>query len=442
MAFSADYLRQKLSSLPTKVKRYLVGFSGGLDSHVLLQTLSELQLGYGITAIHINHSINDQSDQWQAHCAKIAGDLNVEFHAEIVDANPPKSESPEAWARLKRYEVFSGFMQEGDFLLLAHHQDDQIETFFLQLLRGSGPLGLSAMQPFSPFSEGWIARPLLDIPRDTLEVFAKKNQLQWIEDPSNQEIAYDRNFLRHEILPMIKSRWPGCKTSLTRSISLQSEASDLLLEMAEEDLKSICTGENTHVLPISNLQQNSDVRMRNILRLWIRRAGFSLPSYKKLEQIVDSVIFAAEDRSPCVGWDGVEVRRYQNHLMIMTPVINFDPEISFSWDLNEPMILPSGITLMARKTTDKGVKIDADVVDIHFRQGGEVLKLAGEKHSITLKKYLQEKGIPPWLRNQIPLIYSKDRLVAVSDLCIMQEFVARSEEGWIISSSAENNNPI
>ncbi|MFK8068129.1 MAG: tRNA lysidine(34) synthetase TilS [Gammaproteobacteria bacterium] len=438
MAFSTNYLRRKLPSLPTKVNRYLVGFSGGLDSHVLLHCLNELQLDGGVTAIHVNHSINDKSEQWQSHCEEVAKDLNVAFLTETVDANPPQGESPEAWARLKRYEVFSKFMREGDLLLLAHHQDDQIETFFLQLLRGSGPLGLSAMQPLTPFSEGWIARPLLEVSRIALEVFAQENQLQWIDDPSNQEIIHDRNFLRHEILPMINKRWPGYKTSLSRSILLQSESSNLLLEMAEEDLKSIYINENTNDLSISNLRQIDDPRMRNLLRLWIRKAGFSLPSHKKLEQIVDSVIFAADDRSPCVDWNGAEVRRYLNRLMIMTPVIVFDREICLAWDLNMPMLLPSGKTLTATKTNDRGIKINTDVVDIRFRQGGEVLKLQSKKHSITLKKYLQEQKVLPWLRNQIPLIYVDDQLIAVSDLCTMDGFVASSdEEGWAITLSDE-----
>ena len=350
MILLVDYLHQQLNLLP-EAKRYLVGFSGGLDSYVLLKLLTQLDIEIPVVAIHINHSIQEQADQWQDHCESIARGLKIEFLGAKVDANPPAGESPEAWARKKRYATFSNLMQQGDILLLAHHQDDQIETFFLQLFRGSGPHGLASMPKITGFSGGWLARPLLELDRQDLEHFAQQNNLQWIEDPSNQDESYDRNHLRHTILPLVRERWPGCANSLSRSISLQSDACVLLDACALEDMDLVCCNEQSN-LSVSKLLQLSDTRNRNLLRFWIKEAGFPLPSQQKLRQIIDTVLRAADDRSPCVEWPGVEIRRYQDQLMIMLPQTQQDPAAAYQWDLRQPMQLATG-SLRAKKSLVK-----------------------------------------------------------------------------------------
>lgn len=438
MIFSLEHLQQQLSLLPiARPRRYLVGFSGGLDSHVLLSALIQLDLDVPIIAVHINHSIHAQSDQWQRHCEKVAEDLGIDFLTRKVDANPPVGESPEAWAREKRYAAFSLVIEEGDLLLLAQHQDDQIETFFLQLLRGSGPHGLAAMPMSTNFSNGCLARPLLEVKRQELELYAQEQKLSWIEDPSNEDHRYDRNYLRHEIIPLISKRWPGYASSLSRSISLQLDACKLLNDSAVNDLNSVRC-ENSLNLSVKNLRKLSDTNLRNLLRYWVNDMGFALPSSKKLKQIINTVLTAAEDRSPCVEWPGVEIRRYRDQLMIMSPKVQHDPAVSYQWDLEHPLELCSGrLTtgfLSVKKSMGKGFYINTDFVDVRFRQGGEALKPAGYTHTITLKKFLQEQGVPPWLRDQIPLIYSENELVAVSDLCIVDQFVVGENcEGMVVS---------
>ena len=426
-----DYLQQRLDVLP-EAQRYLVGFSGGLDSHTLLHSLVSLNLDATIVAVHINHSIQKQSDQWQVHCASVARDLKVDFLAIKVDGNPPAGESPEAWARLKRYDAFSSAVEEGDILLLAQHRDDQIETFFLQLLRGSGSHGLAAMPAEIRFDNGWMARPFLDVTRQDLELYANDNGLQWIEDPSNQDYRYDRNYLRHEVIPLIRKRWPGYGTSLSRSISLQADACRLLDESAADDLVRV-RGEDLSHLLIPKLLELDDARIRNLLRYWIKETGYQLPSFQKLRQIIDTVLSVAEDRSPCVEWIGVEVRRYRDQLIISPPQVQHDFTVLYRWDLEKKLELPVGI-LSAKKTPGNGFIVDSNVVEIRFRQGGEVFKPAGKKHTTTLKKYFQEKGIPPWIRDRTPLIYCDDQLVSVSDLCIVDQFTAQeNSEGWLVS---------
>jgi len=277
-----------------------------------------------------------------------------------------------------------------------------------------------------------LARPLLEVKRRDLELYAQEHHLQWIDDPSNDDYCYDRNYLRHEIMPLIRKRWPGSAGSLSRSISLQFDASELLNDSAVNDLKSVRC-ENSSSLSIQKLRELSNINLRNLLRYWIGDMGFALPSSQKLRQIIDTVLTAADDRSPCVDWPGVEVRRYRDQLVIMFPQLKQDLSVNYQWDLKQTLKLSSG-TLSAKKIMGKGFCVDSDLVDVRFRQGGEMLKLAGHKHTITLKKYLQEQGIPPWLRDQIPLIYHDNQLIAVSDHCLVDQFAAKeSSEGWTIS---------
>ncbi len=438
MVFSLEYLQRQLALLP-EAKRYLVGYSGGLDSQVLLTAMTQLvDLTAPIVAVHINHSINSDSDRWQEYCAEVADDLKINFLTKKIDANPPTGKSPEAWARKKRYAAFSSLMKEGDILLLAQHQNDQIETFFLQLLRGAGPHGLASMPMRANFSVGLLVRPLLEVKRQDLECYAQENQLQWIEDPSNQDYCYDRNYLRHEIMPLINKRWPGYTGSISRSVALQSDACVLLNSMASDDLDSVRC-ENSSSLSVQKLRELNDITIRNLLRYWVVNTGFTLPSSQQLRQLIDTVLNAADDRSPCVNWADVEVRRYRDQLMIMSHQVQQDPDISFQWSLKKPLKLSIGI-LSAKKIMGKGFLIDSDSVDIRFRQGGEELKIGGHSHTITLKKFFQEQGVPPWVRGRIPLIYSDQKLVAVSDLCIVNQFVVdNTTEGWVVSITQEKD---
>ena len=435
MSFTSADLEQRLNQFPQLInaRRLIVGFSGGLDSCVLLHALTNLDLEPGLVALHINHSIQPQADQWQQQCAKIASQFHAEFHAIKIDARHPAGESPEAWARHKRYAAFTAFMQQGDVLLLAHHLDDQIETFFLQLLRGSGPHGLAAMPSVSEFSSGWIFRPLLDLTRESLQDYARQQQLIWIEDPSNQDQRYDRNYLRHQLVPILRARWPGYMASLQRAISLQADASQILDIAAAYDLSGIVLEAPAYAsacLSITKLQLLNDTRQRNALRHWIRKAGFNLPSERKLRQVTSAALCAGADRSPCVNWNGAEIRRYREQLLIMPALPEQDASVVYHWDLEEPLQLTAGV-LSAIKSIGHGLRANNAKVTVRFRHGGEHVRPAGSPHSTTLKKYFQENAVPPWLRDRIPLIFRDDKLVAVADFCVMEgEQAAADEEGW------------
>ncbi len=424
------YLKLQLEQFP-EPHRYLVGFSGGLDSSVLLHALFQLKLEVPIIAIHIDHSIHPQSHEWQRHCAEFAKQLSVDFRPLVINGKAPVGESPEAWAREKRYQAFRRFMEPDDLLLLGQHRDDQIETFLLRLLRGAGPHGLSAMKRLTFFSGGWIGRPFLELERHYLKDYAKRYALHWIEDPSNHELRYDRNYLRQKVIPVIRERWPSFTVNINRSISLLADTTVLLDEIAAQDLARV-TDQGSTSISIKTLSGLCEIRLRNLLHYWIRKEGFPVPTECKLRQIIDTVIRAKEDRSPCVEWQGVEVRRYRDQLMILNPLGEHDSSLSYCWNLEHPMKISTG-TLRARKIKGAGFRIDGNTVEVRFRQGGETFRQAGKRHTTTLKKYLQEKGIPPWLRDRIPLIYLDGELVAIADLCIADKFsVDTNTMGWMI----------
>jgi len=212
----------------------IIAYSGGLDSHVLLHAVAAMRAeltGCEFIAVHINHGLSEKAGQWTKHCANQCEVLNITFAHINVDAKNKTGESPEAVAREVRYQAFREFMQPGDCLLTAHHQDDQAETLLIQLLRGAGPRGLAAMPYYSDFAEGWHARPLLNFSRDELHEYAQQtfsqNQSAWIDDESNSDTRFDRNFLRHEIIPKLKARFPGMAATLSRSAGLCAEASGL-----------------------------------------------------------------------------------------------------------------------------------------------------------------------------------------------------------------------
>jgi tRNA(Ile)-lysidine synthase len=413
-----------------------VGFSGGLDSTVLLHALNALydnvipaQAGIHnddsiesgntqlqIKAIHIHHGLSPNADAWTKHCAQLCQTLNIPLQVVRVDAKPKPGESPEAAAREARYSAFKQIIEEGDWLLTGHHQDDQAETLLIQLLRGSGVKGLAAMPAFTPFAKGHLVRPLLNFSRKELETYAHENQLQWVDDESNQNTGYDRNLLRHEIIPKLQTRWPSVNATLGRVASHCAESAYLLEQLAQQDMQTLFN-QQRGTLSVSGLLQLNQARQRNIIRHWIHQQGFDLPNTEQLNQITSNVLHAKWDATPLVSWSDIELRRYRDELFVMEKLKPHDSTQVFEWDISNPLIISSlDLTLTKQDLLEQGVdplSLESGKVTIRFRQGGEVIKLANQKHSKDLKKYFQEKGVPPWVRCRQPLIDINNALVCI-----------------------------
>lgn len=414
MAFSKAHLQQQLAHYPPGTT-YWVAYSGGLDSTVLLHALAELrgQSSFSLRAIHADHGLQEKSVDWSSHCAKQCAALDIPLTVCELQLRARKGESLEALARQARYQAFSEIIGEDELLLTAHHADDQVETVFLQLLRGAGVAGLAAMPELTRWHAGWLARPLLDQERTSLEAYANENSLQWIEDASNQDTVFDRNYLRHEILPRLKRRWPGLLRTIPRSARHCAMAAHLLEEQGASLLADE-TGSNPWQLPIALLDASSVARQQHLLRSWIKHCGLQVPSEAVLKRILSEVVAARTDATPLLAWKEGEVRRYRETLFLM-PVLQEVPENwSADWDTNDPLPLPAGLGTLSAKFPQPVV--------VRFRSEGLRCRLAGQSGTRTLKRIAQDKGVPSWMRNRIPLIFVGDTLLVIGDVAICEGY--------------------
>jgi tRNA(Ile)-lysidine synthase len=252
-----------------------VAFSGGLDSTVLLATLCRLDLPVRLRAAHVDHGLDPRSGEWSAHCAGVAAALGVEFAGVRVAVDRASGEGVEAAARTARYRALGELLAPGEWLLTAHHADDQLETLLLRLLRGTGVRGLRGIVAFGPFGAGWLGRPLLDVTREELRGEAALRQLDWLEDPSNAEPRHDRNYLRMQVLPALRARWPAAAHQAQRLAEQASEAERLLEAVAGDDARALA--ESWHV-PRATLAALDPARQRNLLRYLLRAVGIGAPS--------------------------------------------------------------------------------------------------------------------------------------------------------------------
>ncbi|HEY3487812.1 MAG TPA: tRNA lysidine(34) synthetase TilS [Gammaproteobacteria bacterium] len=414
LADVVNLVRERLNRLPG-VRCYRLGLSGGLDSVVLLHILRMFPPAAPLKVIHINHGLRPAAAEWSLFCAELCRNYGIEIDIMQVDAKPAKGESPEAAARKARYAAIEQLLEPGECLLTAHHQDDQAETLLLQLLRGSGPAGLAAMPEFAQFASGLHARPLLAFERRTLHEYALAAGLRWIEDDSNDDERYNRNFLRQRVIPVLRERWPALAQTLTRAALHQAEALELMQALADIDYPQVLN-RLSDTLSVGALQALTDTRMRNVLRYWLQQHAALPPSAAVLQQIVNCTGLAA-DRTPLVEWDNWEVRRYGDelHLLERNPPAPAD-EYAWSLSAGDFRIPELKLELRLADLLAAGLRVPPATATIYirFRVGGERIVLPGREHSSSLKKLLQERAIPPWLRTRLPLLYDEQgRLLGV-----------------------------
>lgn len=432
----ANHLLQRLIDLEPADRpvRYLVAFSGGLDSTVLLHALWSERARHRtpIVAVHVNHALQADAGRWQAHCRRFADDLGIELVERTIDvpANDPRG--IEAAARERRYRVLAELSRAGDHVLTAHHEDDQAETLLLNLMRGSGPAGLAGIGRRQPLGEGLLLRPLLDVSRAAIEAYAAEHGLDWCDDPSNTDLRFDRNFVRREILPALHRRWPAASARLGKSAGLLSESAELDADLAALDVAAL--GGDPARLGLARLGRLSPARQRNVLKYAIRRSSLPPAPATRLEQAAKELVPARPDARPLVRWPGAELRRYRNRLYVL-------PQIDYTVSLEAPTLRSDGRAIglgasLGRLVLerDAAVGIDpalvGDGLRIAFREGGETIRPCGRGHTHALKKLLQEAAIVPWMRDFLPLLYAGERLVAVADLWIAED--ARSAPGYAV----------
>ena len=453
--FSPEVLIPLSSQFPQS-STFWIAYSGGVDSHVLLTAIAKLQHCFPnkkIKAIHINHGLSPNAEFWQDHCTAICNNLSIELKKISIMVKAGKGESLEEAARKARYKIFKEILAENDCLLTAHHQDDQAETVLLQLLRGAGPKGLSAIPAVKSLGKGFLLRPLLNFTRSDLIAYAEQEKLHWVEDESNLMLNFDRNYIRQQIMPLIKARWPQAGKTLQRAAKQCAFAVEIDDEVARQDLSNI-QGKQKDNLKITKLLQYSEARRNNVIRYWLQQLNLPLPNYIHLQKLMNNVLQSATDARPVLKWPGVEIRRYRDDLYAMPPLIQHDNKVILQ--LNLPPLsenlfyqtesvavqLTGNLgTLLATPSNSKALRIlPKQTMDIRFRQGGEKIRPYGRKETHDLKKLFQEWGVPSWLRDRVPLIYCDNQLAVVVGYCIEDSFTTLDDVGWVVDQISPTYN--
>lgn len=442
MTFSHQQLLSQTSALKAHLHApgWVVAVSGGLDSMCLLHALVLLQQDYHcppLRVMHVNHGLQPQAHQWQLDVEKKcqAYDLVCATHKAIVCPQQEQQFGLEAAARDARYQVFEQHLGMGELLLLAQHADDQSETLFLRLLRGAGVSGLRGMPQQRVLGLGCLLRPLLQVRQTDLYDYAKSHQLSWCEDPSNQNHKFDRNYLRHQVMPSLRQRWPALEQRVARVASLMSDTQALLDEVAANDFallhQSLEFGE---CLPCAELSQLSRPRRYNLLRYWLGRQKVPMPDYGTMQAIDKDFLNSAIDSQPILRLSTWCLRRHQGYLLLM-PNAHQSETIAAAWScqiqassiINGAIVLQEGV-LRLQSTVKVGMALaPGDYLERRFRVGGERCKPLGRPHSQSLKKLLQEIKVPAWERDRLPLFYVNGELAMVADLWVNSGFEARQD---------------
>ena len=411
------------------------GLSGGIDSIVLLALLRRIAPGLGLElrALHVNHGLSRHALEWERFCRAHCARRRVPFQAIRVRVEG-EGANVEAQARVARYRALAQCGAE--LIALAHHRDDQAETLLLNLVRGSGVHGLAGMPPVrsldgkQPASPVRLFRPLLGIARSDLVRYAQARRLRWIEDESNRDARFARNFLRLEVLPLIERRFPGAQHTLARSSAHLRDAAALLDELAASD--SAASGDG-HRLEVQRLCALGDARAANALRHLLASRGEAPPSLARTREMLRQLTSARADAQPAIDLERFCVRRFRGWIELVALDRAFASE-PLPWNGERSVRLADGTELVAKLSRGKGIsaaRLRAAAVTIRRRRGGERIRVARTGATRTLKNLLQEAAVAPWVRARMPLVYCGERFAWAPFVGVAAEFRAMAgERAW------------
>lgn len=451
---SPESLFDALQAMPA-CNGVVVGLSGGLDSVVLLHCLVQLRqqnrLSAPLRALHINHGLSARSGNWQVHCEQLCEQLQVPLNSYSLDLSAYSgaggSDKPgglENAARNQRYQAFARQLDVHEALLLAHHRDDQMETLLLRLMRGAGPRGLAGMPRLRAVGQGFVFRPLLDFNRRALQDYAEHHQLRWVDDESNADTGFDRNYCRHTLLPLVAARWPAYRDSWSKSAALQREADALLQDLARMDLALLQTPQRNE-LQLDALTQLSAARQRNVLRYWLDTFALPEPGWHDLHQLTEAIIPKALETNAAWHGENYRILSFKNRLVLLQARPDVDPTTNYRWNpLTEPVLaLGDNGALHARpcRVDEQHLGLTLrDTLHVRYRQGGERCRLRGRPGK-SLKKILQEQGIAPWQRERLPLVYAGDELLCVPDIGVSEQAATAAAPLHVITWQQPNWGP-
>lgn len=416
---------------PGVPRRWCVALSAGLDSTVLLHAMSQVipelepRGRHRLRALHVHHGLYPDAEAWTEAARSHALALGCDFQVLRVSVKKEPGQSLEDCARRARYQALLQEMEEGEVLLTGHHQDDQLETMLLQLMRGAGVAGLAAMPVTARFGAGKHFRPLLDFPREELRHWACQRGVEWIEEPSNRDMNFDRNYLRHQVLPALKQRWPAAARGASRSARYCGEARGLLEQLAHEDFRRCAIDRDLSVEALGSMDL---ARLGNLVRYWVSLAGLPNPPAHVLELLTGQVLNAKQQALPCLSWKGAEIRRYRGRLIVQANLAQ-GPEGVLPWAPEAVLELPCELGQLSL-VRGSGPGLDPEALqgsqlEVRFRQGGEKLSLVGREGTHGLRDLFQESGVLPWMRDRVPLVYVDGGLAAVGEFWIDQAFASK-----------------
>lgn len=411
----------------------LLGLSGGVDSVVLLHLLAQLapRHSWKLSALHVHHGISPHADDWAAFCRELCAHYSIPLQIERVDIAPLRDMGVEAAARELRHAALA--RQPVDFVALAHHRDDQAETLLLQLLRGAGVKGAAAMAPLQPRAGmPALLRPLLDATRAELLDYAAQHGLRWVDDDSNADDRYPRNYLRHRVLPALEKKFPAYRDTLARSARHFAEAGELLDQLAQQDMQSALQDGG---LEVARLQALDALRGKNLLRYFIAQQGAPLPESVRLGEMLRQLCTARGDAVVHVAFGNWRIGRFQGRAYVFPDLPQPPADFCLAWRGEPELELPQlGGTLHFRQAEGQGVcaaKLQGGLT-LRLRRGSERLRPDAKRPSRSLKNLLQECGIPPWRRDRLPLLYCGEELVAVPGIGVDRDFQVDGDEQGVV----------
>ena len=441
-----DVLLNTHSNLPHQgagpKRRIFVAYSGGGDSSALLHAIanSAIRDTLEIVAAHINHGLIDASDDWENHCRDFARRLGLRFESLRLSKHPQNKQNVEAWAREQRYSWLEGLSSGGDFVVTAHHLDDQLETFLLRLFRGSGPFGLSAIKPEQALGRGYLIRPMLDMTKPDIEKYLSRYEIDYIDDPSNQSLNLDRNYLRHSVLPLIQQRWPHAAEKVAQAAYLQQQLASGLERNAFALLEQISAGDGECVF-VEKLKALDAQQRYFVVRAWCDRRRLGVPEGKHVREIEKILATDEPSASMRLTWKNAELRYYQGMFYLRPRERDFDPAQQFVWDMQSPLELPHG-QLQKCDALSGGLSktvLGKDCEVGFYRHEGERCHPQKRNHSQTLKKLFQSWRVPPWERQRVPIIRIEGTIAAVVPYCVCRPFAAADGDSGIALEFSPSN---
>jgi tRNA(Ile)-lysidine synthase len=424
-----------LTSIVPSGSSLLLGLSGGVDSVVLLHLLAQLSphFSWRLSALHVHHGISPLADSWAAFCAELCAKYAIPLQVERVDIAPLRAMGIEAAARQLRHAALA--RQKVDFIALAHHRDDQAETLLLQLLRGAGVRGASAMPVLKQgHAAPSLLRPLLNLERSELEAYAQLHELRWVEDDSNEDVSYPRNFLRHRVLPVLAQRFPAYRTTLARSARHFAEAAGLLDELASQDAIGAINDER---MSVAVLRRLSPARGKNLLRYFLAARGAPIPDATRLAEMLRQLCEAGEGAQIRITWQGWQLRCYHEHAYTLPETL---PAADFAivWQGEAEITLPASHGILHfKRVSGQGLGLDRlqqCTVTIRTRQGSENIRLDAARPRQRLRNLLPQQGVPPWQRELMPLLFCGDELVLVPGVATAAGYAAQADEAGVLVS--------